>query len=129
MGGPAILSLPSHKMNMNHRAAALGAICLAAFATSAPAQDHARLALGEKVYSGTCNACHDTAKPPEGTPQLKDAADWKERYGNGRDVLYRNAIEGLRLYFDMPPKGGNPSLSDDEVKAAVDYMLDKAGVR
>jgi cytochrome c5 len=115
-------------MKKLHITALIG--CLVALAAQpVRAQDGARLALGEKVFAENCKVCHETAKPPEGSPQIKDGADWKERLGNGRNVLYGNAIEGLRLYFDMPPRGGNPALKDDEVKAAVDYILERAGVR
>lgn len=105
--------------------AVLGCIACA----QAPAQDRARLVLGEKVFDSTCRSCHDSGKPQNDAPQLSDTAAWKERYGSGIDDLYKSAVEGFTGYYVMPPRGGNAALSDEEVKAAVDYMLRRAGVR
>ena len=45
----------------------------------------------------------------------------------GKDTLYKRALEGYTGQAGMmPPRGGNPTLSDDEVKAAVDYMVGKS---
>jgi cytochrome c5 len=98
-------------------------------ALQASAQDDARLILGEKVFVSSCKSCHDTGKPQNDAPQLGDLAAWKARYGNGPDDLYKSAIEGFTGYYMMPPRGGNAALSDDELKAAVEYMLRRAGVR
>lgn len=76
---------------------------------------------GEKVYGGICMACHTTGAA--GAPRLGEAADWAARLTKGTDTLYTHAIEGFNA---MPAKGGNPALSDDEVKAAVDYLVDSA---
>jgi cytochrome c5 len=105
--------------------AALGCIVT----TPVSAQDSARLALGETVFVSSCKSCHETGKPQNDAPQLGDRAAWKERYGNGLGDLYKSAIVGYSGYFTMPPRGGNAALSDDEVKAAVEYMLQRAGVR
>ena len=74
---------------------------------------------GEKVYGGICMACHTAGAA--GAPRLGEAADWEARLSKGTETLYTHAIEGFNA---MPAKGGNPALSDDEVKAAVDYLLD-----
>ncbi|MGO2414986.1 MULTISPECIES: c-type cytochrome [Cobetia] len=74
---------------------------------------------GEKVYGGICMACHTTGAA--GAPRLGEASDWEARLSKGTDTLYGHAINGFNA---MPAKGGNPALSDDEVKAAVDYLLD-----
>lgn len=107
--------------------------CLAAFiclaAAPAIAQDSARLALGAKTFESSCKACHDTGRPQNDAPQLSDKSEWKERYGKGLADLYKSSLEGFTGYFAMPARGANPALSDDEVKAAVDYMLQRAGVR
>ena len=79
------------------------------------------LAAGEKVYTATCAACHTAAVM--GAPKLGDKATWAPRFAKGAAGLHATAIDGLKL---MPPKGGNPALKDDEVKAAVDYMISKA---
>jgi cytochrome c5 len=57
---------------------------------------------------------------------LGSKEDWAPRIAQGKDVLYKHAIEGFTGEKGvMPPKGANPSLSDDDVKAAVDYMQAK----
>ena len=75
---------------------------------------------GESVYQTSCVACH--AAGVAGAPKLGDAAEWEPRLAQGLEVLYDHAINGFNT---MPAKGGNVSLSDDAVKAAVDYMLDQ----
>ena len=92
------------------------------------AQENARLALGEKVFVSSCKSCHDTGKAENDAPQLSEQAEWKDRIGKGRADLYKSAIEGFTGYYAMPSRGGNAALFDDEVKAAVDYMLLRAGV-
>ncbi|GAB2719670.1 c-type cytochrome [Halomonas garicola] len=56
-----------------------------------------------------------------GAPKRGDADAWAPRQEKGIDTLYDHAINGFQA---MPPKGGQVSLSDDDVKAAVDYMLE-----
>ncbi len=73
---------------------------------------------GEEVYSSACAGCHSSGAM--GAPRLGNAGDWAGRIDKGTDTLYSNAINGINA---MPAKGGNASLSDDEVKAAVDHML------
>ncbi|MBB3140329.1 c-type cytochrome [Halomonas organivorans] len=73
---------------------------------------------GEAIYNGICMACHDTGAA--GAPKKGDAAAWGPRLDKGIETLYDHAINGFNA---MPAKGGNPSLSDDEVKAAVDHLV------
>lgn len=75
------------------------------------------------AYRKTCGMCHHTGVA--GAPKLGDVADWKMRLAKGGiDTLYKHAIRGFSGEKGMmPAKGGNPGLTDDEVKAAVDYML------
>lgn len=88
-------------------------------ATAAAATDDP----GARVYNSLCFSCHGTGVP--GAPQLGDKAAWVDRIAAGIDMLYTHAIAGFTgaSGMPMPPKGGNPALSDDEVKAAVDYMV------
>jgi len=82
-------------------------------------------ASGESVYNGNCAACHNSGVA--GAPVQGDAADWNDRVAQGVETLYKHAIEGYQGSSGMmPAKGGNPSLEDAEVKAAVDYMLEAA---
>lgn len=78
---------------------------------------------GKQVYSSLCFSCHGTGLP--GIPQLGDKSAWADRIAKGIDVLYTNALNGYigSSGIPMPAKGGNPALSDEEVKAAVDYMV------
>ena len=73
---------------------------------------------GKKVYDSTCTACHTPGVA--GAPKFGDKAQWAPHLAHGVDVLYTTALKGKGA---MPPKGGNASLSDLEVKAAVDYMV------
>jgi cytochrome c len=58
-----------------------------------------------------------------GAPKVGDKDVWAPLIAEGVDVLDQNAIKGVGK---MPPKGGNMKLSDDEVKAAVGYMVEKS---
>ena len=75
------------------------------------------LAHGQQIYRQACAFCHD--KGVAGAPKLGDAAAWSARLAQGKDALYASAVRGKGA---MPAKGGNPSLADADVKAAVDYM-------
>ena len=76
---------------------------------------------GEKVYKGICFSCHDVGVA--GSPKLGDKAAWAARIAAGNDSMYGIAINGKNA---MPAKGGNPALSDAEIKAAVDFMVSKS---
>ena len=75
-------------------------------------------AAGKAVYDQTCHVCHATGLA--GSPKFGDKAAWAPRIAQGMDTLHKAAITGIRA---MPPKGGNASLSDAQVMAAVDYMV------
>ncbi len=77
---------------------------------------------GQQVYQSACVACHGAGIA--GAPKLGDASQWAKRIAKGLDTLYASAINGVQGSAGvMPAKGGNPALSDAEVKAAVDYMV------
>ncbi len=76
---------------------------------------------GKAIYDKVCVVCHAGAIP--GIPKLGEKADWEARIAQGNDVLYDHAINGfMGEGMPMPPRGG-AEISDDEVKAAVDYMV------
>lgn len=75
------------------------------------------LARGEQVYRQSCAVCHD--KGVAGAPKAGDAAAWSPRLARGMDAMYATALNGKGA---MPVKGGNPALSEPDVKSAVDYL-------
>ena len=80
---------------------------------------------GAQVYNTACVACHGTGIA--GAPAVGDVDGWTDRMAQGIDVLYLHAIDGYQGASGiMPAKGGNTSLSDDEVRAAVDYMVERS---
>ncbi|MDS1140294.1 c-type cytochrome [Pusillimonas sp. SM2304] len=77
---------------------------------------------GQQVYESTCTACH--AAGVAGAPKLGDEAAWAPFIKAGYEDMIKNAIHGVGA---MPPKGGNPSLSDFEVERAVVYIANQSG--
>jgi len=73
---------------------------------------------GKKVYEATCVTCHGAGVA--NAPKFGDKKAWAPHLVHGTGHLYENALKGMGA---MPPRGGNLTLSDAEVKAAVDYML------
>lgn len=73
---------------------------------------------GEKVYQQACQMCHEAGVA--GSPMTGDSAAWADRIAQGRDKLVENAINGIGV---MPPKGGQSQLSDEDVAAAVDFLI------
>jgi len=82
----------------------------------------ARLKQGRTIWLGTCEACH--ANDVAGAPLVTNKSAWAPRLAKGKDALYKSALGGLTgpKGTQMPPRGGNEKLTDDQVKAAVDYM-------
>ena len=76
---------------------------------------------GKKVYDATCVACHGTGVA--GAPKFGDKAAWAPHIKGGLPHLYELALKGKGA---MPAKGGNASLAEADVKAAVDYMVNAA---
>lgn len=86
---------------------------VAAVSTAAPGKVD-----GKSTYDTACMACH--AAGVAGAPKTGDKQAWALRLKSGNAALYTAALKGKGA---MPAKGGNAALSDDAVKAAVDYML------
>ena len=71
----------------------------------------------EMIYGSVCSVCHGTGvagAPIPGSPTMA------ERAGKGQDVLVQSALNGLNA---MPPRGGRPDLSDEQIQAVVEFML------
>lgn len=82
----------------------------------------AQAADGAATYKASCFACHGTGAA--GAPKMGDKAAWKDRIAQGNATLYEHALKGFQGKKGfMPAKGGNASLADDAVKAAVDHMV------
>jgi cytochrome c5 len=79
------------------------------------------LVKGEQLYNNICIACHVEGR--FGAPKVGNTKDWSPRIAKGMDALFHSALNGLNA---MPPRGGKPSLSDDEVKATVAFMVSKS---
>ncbi len=95
------------------------ALASLALALAGHAAAQGRAGTGKAVFDKTCALCH--ASGVAGAPRYGNARDWAPRVKTGLPALYRSALEGTAR--GMPGKGGNLSLSDADVKAAVDYMV------
>lgn len=76
---------------------------------------------GKSVYDSACFVCHKEGVA--NAPKLGDKGAWAPRIASGINVLYESSLKGKG---GMPPKGGNTTLSDVDVKQAVDYMVGQA---
>jgi len=106
---------PAYKAKMAAAPAAAAQPAAAAPAAPAGPVD------GKAVYSKACVACHATGVA--NAPKLGDKAAWGPRLGAGVDGLMKSVIGGKGA---MPPKAGNPALSDAEIRAAVEYLVSQA---
>lgn len=95
-------------------------------AQTAPAAEPVATTLtGPQVYNQACIACHGSGVG--GAPVVSNAEAWAPRIDKGMEMLYLHAVEGFSGDAGyMPPKGGRLDLSDQEVQAAVDYMIEEA---
>lgn len=93
----------------------------------APAAALGDAAHGEEVYNMACSACHATGVA--GAAKLDDKARWETSAANGLATLYEHAVGGFTGDNGMmPAKGGNATLTDQDVHDAVTYMVGQAGV-
>lgn len=105
------------------RIAPVGSVCMSGddcAAAPAPAVA-AGPKSGKDVYTGFCATCHGTGLMS--APKLGAAADWAPRAAKGLETLYTHAISGFN---SMPPKGMCAACTDDEIKAAVDHMVESS---
>lgn len=103
-----------HRVNFKY----VTGLILGGFTTLALAGDDTGSVDGEAVYDRLCMACHQTGVA--GAPMRGDDEAWAPRLEQGMETLVVHAIDGINA---MPPRGGNPNLSDDEVRAATHYLL------
>ncbi len=78
------------------------------------------MATGKEVYQAACFACHETGVA--GAPQSGNKEDWSFRLNYPMHVMYRSALEGRG---GMPAMGGHPEYSNEEIRLAVDYLIDQ----
>ena len=115
---------PSAAKRTQNRIAPDGAVY--AGSTGAAAQAASQVAYGgtldgSVIYQNLCAGCHTSGAG--GAPTLA-AAQWTARIAQGTETLYRHAIEGYTGSAGvMPPKGGNPALTAEQVEATVDWMV------
>lgn len=81
---------------------------------------------GKTIYGNLCTSCHTAGVA--GAPKLGDKAMWSPRIAQGIDTLIKHATEGYHGPDGnfMPAKGGNPALSDEQIKSAVRWIVDQA---
>ena len=78
----------------------------------------------KQIYDKVCAACHATGTL--GAPRVGDKAQWEPRFAQGLDTLVTHATNGIRA---MPAKGGDPSLTEANLKDAIVYMLEETGIK
>lgn len=103
-------------------AAAQAAAKAAALAKAASQVAYGGTTDGKVIFDNLCTACHTTGV---GQAPTLDRAHWDQRITQGKDTLYKHAIEGYTGPDGgiMPPKGGNPALTEEQIHATVDWML------
>jgi cytochrome c5 len=102
-------------------AAAQAAATAAAAASAASQVAYGGTTDGSVIFGNLCTGCHTSGA---GGAPILDQAHWGPRIAQGKDTLYKHAVEGFTGSAGvMPAKGGNPALTDEQVKATVDWML------
>ncbi len=119
---PASLKFPDDKKEAAAPEAAAPA-AVAPAATEAPADP--KLAAGKTVYDASCAGCHEAGMM--GAPKPGDKAAWSARIPQGLEVITKKSIDGFQGKAGMmPAKGGNASLTNEQVSSAVAFMVDKS---
>ncbi|WP_313401782.1 c-type cytochrome [Stenotrophomonas sp.] len=125
---------PTATKRIEQRIAPIGAVYAGATGASAQAAATAAAAAaaaasgayggtldGKTIFDNLCTACHTSGV---GNAPTLDHSHWDKRLAQGKDTLYKHAIEGYTGPDGgiMPPKGGNAGLSEEQIHAAVDWM-------
>lgn len=119
---PASLKFPDDKKEAAAPAAATAPTATPA-AGEAPADP--KLAAGKTAYDANCAGCHESGMM--GAPKPGDKAAWAPRIAQGLEVMTKKSIDGFQGKAGMmPAKGGNASLTNEQVTDAVAFMADKS---
>jgi cytochrome c5 len=117
---------PAAAKQVADRIAPIGTVITdpAALLKVSAAAPHAPMS-GDQIVTQVCSACHGSGVL--GAPKIGDKANWGARFkeAGGLDGLAKVAESGKG---SMPPRGGNPALSNDEIKSAIQQMLKQTGV-
>lgn len=117
-GGEKSTGAESKTENISKNLALVGSVATKEAQTSGSAKARS----GEEVYRASCQACHDAGVA--NAPKPNDKAAWEARVATGLEALMKTAIDGKGA---MPARGGNPAITDEEIKAVIIYMTSKAG--
>jgi cytochrome c5 len=122
-GEPEYVAAVDERLAPVGRVALPGEVAAADAAAAEPAATPVVAKLtGEQVYNAACLACHGAGVG--GAPKFGDAGAWGPRVAQGKATLNEHALQGFQGKAGyMPPKGGRVDLSDDEIIAAVDFMV------
>ncbi|WP_241521039.1 c-type cytochrome [Kineobactrum sediminis] len=126
MAAGAVNLTDKQRAEVEARIKPFGEVCLQGDTTCggpAAAAEDAVARSGEDVYNAACLACH--ASGAAGAPVVGDVEAWADRIAKGMDVLYDAGVNGI-AGTGMIAKGGCMDCSDDEVIAAVDYMVENS---
>lgn len=85
---------------------------------SSASEDSSGPRSGEQVYNTYCTACHTSGVM--GAPKQNNADDWQPRLDQGMETVLKHAVDGFNA---MPPKGTCSDCSEDEIQAAIDFMI------
>jgi cytochrome c5 len=80
----------------------------------------AAIKMGKEVYEANCAVCHATGR--EGAPKVGDQAAWRERVAQDTEHLVQSVVNGIG---SMPAKGGNPALTEERIRATVNYLVEQ----
>ena len=86
---------------------------------------HGPARTGAQVYAYRCGSCHE--RTTQGAPFPEDRLEWEQRLQQGMDVLVQHVQDGYKEL--MPPRGGCLNCSDNELKGAIIYILERSGIQ
>lgn len=114
---------PEQVARIGERIAPIGSVNTDPNASLTVATGNAEPRSGETVVNTVCGGCHMTGVL--GAAKIGDKAAWSAKAAAGMDALVASVVNGKG---QMPPNGGDPALTADEAKAAIQFMLEKSGL-